>query len=242
MFDILCVVFLTQKSQNYVKRKATLSFSRRNRRIMGIAKRQKNCVRQVLRVLRILREKYIFLRENDKLICLIGKFTLLLQCQTFKNLYVMKKNYLFPHYFQWIGLAIAVISFVALCVGPNMDFSIRMPALYNGDISFDEESNSGFFRMADTGMFSIAMPLLIIGLIFLGFSKEKVEDEFVQYLRSQSLIWSTYVTAGLFILGTLLIYGLTYLLIPYMVFFVFLLLFILKFKIALHHYNKGGAQ
>ena len=142
----------------------------------------------------------------------------------------MKKNYLFPHYFQWIGLAIAVISFVALCVGPNMDFSIRMPALYNG------------FRMADTGMFSIAMPLLIIGLIFLGFSKEKVEDEFVQYLRSQSLIWSTYVTAGLFILGTLLIYGITYLLIPYMVFFVFLLLFILKFKIALHHYNKGGAK
>ena len=183
-----------------------------------------------------------FLRENDKLICLIGKFTLLLQRQTFKNLYVMKKNYLFPHYFQWIGLAIAVISFVALCVGPNMDFSIRMPALYNGDISFDEESNSGFFRMADTGMFSIAMPLLIIGLIFLGFSKEKVEDEFVQYLRSQSLIWSTYVTAGLFILGTLLIYGITYLLIPYMVFFVFLLLFILKFKIALHHYNKGGAK
>ena len=164
-----------------------------------------------------------FLRENDKLICLIGKFTLLLQRQTFKNLYVMKKNYLFPHYFQWIGLAIAVISFVALCVGPNMDFSIRMPALYNGDISFDEESNSG-------------------GLIFLGFSKEKVEDEFVQYLRSQSLIWSTYVTAGLFILGTLLIYGITYLLIPYMVFFVFLLLFILKFKIALHHYNKGGAK
>ncbi len=154
----------------------------------------------------------------------------------------MKKNYLFPHYFQWIGLAIAVASFVALCVGSYVDFSIRMPALYDGNISFDEESHSGFFQMAETGMFSIAMPLLIIGLIFLGFSKEKVEDEFVQYLRSQSLIWSTYVTAGLFILGTLLIYGLTYLLIPYLVFFVFLLLFILKFKIALHHYNKGGAQ
>ena len=154
----------------------------------------------------------------------------------------MKKNYLFPHYFQWIGLAIAVASFVALCVGTYVDISIRMPALYDGSISFDEESNRGFFRMANTGMFSIAMPLLIIGLIFLGFSKEKVEDEFVQYLRSQSLIWSTYVTAGLFILGTLLIYGLTYLVIPYMVFFVFLLLFILKFKIALYRFNKGGER
>ena len=139
-------------------------------------------------------------------------------------------------------MVIAAASFVALCVGPNMDFSIRMPALYNGDISFDEESNSGFFRMADTGMFSIAMPLLIIGLIFIGFSKEKVEDEFVQYLRSQSLIWATYVTAALFIVATLLVYGITYIYVPYLVFFVFLILFIIKFRIELHRFNKGGAQ
>ena len=154
----------------------------------------------------------------------------------------MKKNYLFPHQFQWVGLVIAIVAFVALLLDSFMDFSIRMPALYNGGIAFDDDDPSGFFRMANTSMFSIAMPLLIIGLIFLGFSKEKVEDEFVQYLRSQSLIWFTYVTAGLFILGTLLIYGLTYLLIPYMVFFVFLLLFIIKFKIALYRFNKGGAQ
>ena len=154
----------------------------------------------------------------------------------------MKKNYLFPHQFQWVGLVIAIVAFVALLVSQFKDFSIRMPALYNGAISFNDENQSGFFRMADTGMFSIAMPFLIIGLILLGFSKEKLEDEFVQYLRSQSLIWSTYVTAGLFILGTLLIYGITYLLIPYTVFFVFLLLFIVKFKIALYRFNKGGAQ
>ena len=153
----------------------------------------------------------------------------------------MKKNYLFPHYFQWIGWVIAIASFVVLLLGLINDITIRMPALYV-DVFFDDDNESGFFNMVNTSMYSIAMPLLIIGLIFIGFSKERVEDEFVQYIRSQSLIWSTYVTAGLFILGTLLIYGITYLLIPYMVFFVFLLLFILKFKIALHHYNKGGAQ
>ena len=76
--------YVTKNTLNYVKRKATLSFSRRNRRIMGITKRQKNYARQVQRILRFLRETtfYIFLRENDKLICLIGKFTLLLQHQT----------------------------------------------------------------------------------------------------------------------------------------------------------------
>ena len=90
--------------------------------------------------------------------------------------------------------------------------------------------------------YSKVIMAIIIALIFIGFSKEKVEDEFVQYIRSQSLIWSTYVSAGLFILGTLLIYGFIYMYIPYLVFFVFLLLFVIKFKIALFRFNKGGVQ
>ena len=84
--------------------------------------------------------------------------------------------------------------------------------------------------------------MLIIINLFIGFSKEKVEDEFVQYLRAQSLIWATYVTAILFIVTTLLIYGFSYLYVPFLVFYVFLILFIIKFKIELHRFNKGGAQ
>ena len=153
----------------------------------------------------------------------------------------MKKNYLFPHYFQWIGWAIVIASFVALLLGLINDTTIRMPAL-NEEVFFDDDNESGFFSMVESSMYSIAMPLLIIGLIFIGFSKERVEDEFVQYIRSQSLIWSTYISAGLFILGTLLIYGFNYMYIPYFVFFVFLLLFVIKFKIAMLRFNKGGAQ
>ena len=119
----------------------------------------------------------------------------------------MKKNYLFPRYFQWIGWVIAIVSFVVLLLGVINDITIRMPALYV-DVFFDDDNESGFFRMTESSMYSIAMPLLIIALIFIGFSKEKVEDEFVQYIRSQSLIWSTYVSAGLFILGHLYVYSL----------------------------------
>ncbi len=96
--------------------------------------------------------------------------------------------------------------------------------------------------MARANSLSIAMILLTIGLLFIGFSKEKVEDEFVQYLRAQSLIWATYVTAILFIVATLLIYGISYIYIPFLVFYVFLILFIIKFKIELYRFNKGGAQ
>ena len=183
--------------------------------------------------------RIIFLRENDKLICLNGKFTLLLQRQTFKNLYVMKKNYLFPHQFRMIGWVLAIIAVVGYLCLP--EFHFKMPSLYF-DTFFDDENESGFFRMARTNTLSLAMPVLTIGLLFIGFSKEKVEDEFVQYLRTQSLIWATYVTAALFIIATLLIYGISYLYVPFLVFFVFLILFIVKFRIEVHRANKGGAQ
>ena len=151
----------------------------------------------------------------------------------------MKKNYLFPHQFRVIGWVLAIAAVAGyICIS---DLDIKMPALYL-DVLFDDDNEGGFFRMANTNILSIAMPLLTIGLLFIGFSKEKVEDEFVHYLRAQSLIWATYVTATLFIIATLLIYGITYIYVPYLVFFVFLILFIIKFKIELHRFNKGGAQ
>ena len=155
----------------------------------------------------------------------------------------MKKNYLFPHRFRVIGWVLAIVAVAAFVVCkiwyPNLSF--KMPSLYF-DVLFDDDNESGFFRMARAEILSIAMPLLTIGLLFVGFSKEKVEDEFVHYLRAQSLIWSTYVTSALFIIATILIYGIAYIIVPYLVFYAFLILFIIKFRIELHRFNKGGAQ
>ena len=151
----------------------------------------------------------------------------------------MKKNYLFPHRFRMIGWVLAIVAVSGYLCLP--EFHFKMPSLYF-DTFFDDENESGFFRMARTNSLSIAMILLTIGLLFIGFSKEKVEDEFVHYLRAQSLIWATYITAALFIVATLLIYGITYIYVPYLVFFVFLILFIIKFRIEVHRFNKGGTQ
>lgn len=155
----------------------------------------------------------------------------------------MKKNYLFPHQFRMIGWVLAIAAVAAFIVTriwfPNLSF--KMPSLYF-DTFFDDENESGFFRMARADTLSFAMPVLTIGLLFIGFSKEKVEDEFVQYLRTQSLIWATYITAALFIIATLLIYGISYLYVPFLVFFVFLILFIVKFRIEVHRANRGGVQ
>ena len=159
----------------------------------------------------------------------------------------MNKNYLFPHQFKMIGwvLTIAVVAFyVAEQIWfPNLRF--KMPALYyDGIFEFmdDKSAPHGFFVMATTTILSIIIPILTIGLIFIGFSKEKVEDEFVAHVREQSLVWATYITAVLFILVTLLVYGMPFTIVPYVVFFVFLILFIIKFKVELHRANKGGER
>lgn len=160
-----------------------------------------------------------------------------------KNLNIINKNYLFPHRFQMAGWVLAIVAVAVFVVQqlwfPN--FYFKMPSLYF-DVLFDDDNESGFFRMARTNTYSLAMPVLTIGLLFIGFSKEKVEDEFVQHLRSQSLIWATYITAILFIVSTLLIYGISYFYVHFLVFFVFLILFIIKYRIELYRFKKGVEQ
>ena len=159
----------------------------------------------------------------------------------------MNKNYLFPHRFRAIGWVL-VIAAVAAFVAEHLwfpNFQFKMPALYyDGAYEFmdDDPAPHGFFVMATTTILSLVFPLLTIGLVLIGFSKEKIEDEFVTKVREQSLVWSTYITAILFILATLLIYGMPFMIVPYLVFFVFLILFIVKFKFELHRFNKGGSQ
>ncbi len=164
-----------------------------------------------------------------------------------KNKGTMKKNYLFPHRFRVIGWVLAIVAVAAEVIGkiwfPHLKF--KVPALYyDGVFEFfsDDPMPQGFFVMGTSSLLTLVLVVLCIGMIFIGFSKEKVEDEFVSHIREQSLVWATYVTAVLFILATLTIYGGIYMLVPLAVFFVFLILFIVKFRIELYRANKGGAQ
>ena len=114
-----------------------------------------------------------------------------------------------------------------------------MPAVIEGDFLGDCD----FFCIADCGLITFIMPVLITGLIFIGFSKEKIEDEFVKSIREQCLVWATYCAAILLVIFTLTIYSWSYLYAMYSIFPLFLILFIIKFRIELHKANKeGGAQ
>ncbi|MBR4837948.1 MAG: hypothetical protein IK004_05880 [Bacteroidales bacterium] len=152
----------------------------------------------------------------------------------------MKKNYLFSNSFKLVGLAITAIAFVALIIWACLENSpeFKMPAVIEGDLLGDCD----YFCIADCGLITFIIPILITGLVFIGFSKEKIEDEFVMSIREQSLVWATYCAAILLVIFTLTIYSWSYLYAIYSIFPLFLILFIIKFRIELRKANKGGAQ
>ena len=87
----------------------------------------------------------------------------------------MNKNYLFPHQFRIVGWVLAIVAVAACFLFKNWFF--KMPSLYYDGVPFlDDEEKTGFFCMARSGILTLAMPVFTIGLLFIGFSKEKIED------------------------------------------------------------------
>lgn len=85
-----------------------------------------------------------------------------------------------------------------------------------------------------------AMLLIIVGSLLASMSKEKVEDEFVNKMRLESLVWALYVNFIIVILCILLLDGFT-LILGVATFNLFALptIFTLRFKYSLYKAVKG---
>ena len=76
--------------------------------------------------------------------------------------------------------------------------------------------------------------LIIVGGIFVAFSKEKKEDEYIAKIRLESLLWATYVTFAIQILCLLFFYGLTYLNSMIINMFTLLIVFIVRYNFIIY--------
>jgi hypothetical protein len=83
----------------------------------------------------------------------------------------MKKNYLFPNSFKTVGVVLTTIALVAFIIWLCLEISpeFKMPALINGDLF----SEGKYFCMADCGLLTFIIPVLINGLIFIGILQRK---------------------------------------------------------------------
>jgi hypothetical protein len=87
---------------------------------------------------------------------------------------------------------------------------------------------------------AICMMLLVVGLLFIAFSKEKMEDEYIAKLRGDSLIWSVIVNSILLLLSFLLVYGEGFLFVLFLNLYLLLILFIIKYNVALCNFKKNN--
>lgn len=154
----------------------------------------------------------------------------------------MKSNYLFPIVFRKIGWGL-FIPFFIWGVG----------YLISGG-TFIEIGGSNTFALFDgitaTNIFSIAkndswtdeiiVVSLTIAMLFIGFSKEKDEDECIASIRMNALIWAIMVNSILLIICTLVIFGVPYLNFMTIYMFSLLFLFITRYFWTLYRFRRNA--
>ena len=158
----------------------------------------------------------------------------------------MKTDYLLPHVFKKIGWCVFVPSALFLLFGHGM-----LPFWDDNLISFPTIILAGggilgplnFLKIQDTGMLNeILFCMALIGAYMICFSKRTVEDEFIQYLRTKSLVWALKLNTILLILYTLFFFGVVYYNLILVSTFSIFILFECRFQYELYKTRKKNEE
>jgi hypothetical protein len=148
----------------------------------------------------------------------------------------MKKSYLLPVGFKkaglWMVIPFLALGVLCLCgVLDNVAINATMPALVSG--------YNGWFCMTETSLIEeIAMLGLLASLVFIALSREQDEDEMAEHIRMQSFVWSAWATSIVLAVGILLVYDLEFLTFMFMAMYLYLMLYIVKFNLAMLRERK----
>ncbi len=155
----------------------------------------------------------------------------------------MKTNYLFPHRFKqagWILLGLSLVLFIVFLILPEGPDSIEffdcnVFSLFPEKFMNWQNKSSPLWEIQKDNIGNELFAILfILGAIFVGFSKEKVEDEYVAKIRMESLMWATYICYGLLIFCILFIYGFSFLYVMIVNLFALLVVFVSRFQFMLY--------
>lgn len=146
----------------------------------------------------------------------------------------MKTNYLLPHKFKALGWVLFVLGIIGglYVVTANYEqdiLSSSVLSIYNGDSLFGKES--GFLKIIKNDIFDEIIALfIIVGGLFVTFSREKVEDEFIYKLRTDSLVWAIIFNYSVLIIAILFVYDFAFFDVLVFNMFTPLIFFILRFN------------
>ncbi|MDG1979809.1 MAG: hypothetical protein P8I35_00080 [Flavobacteriaceae bacterium] len=150
-------------------------------------------------------------------------------------------NYLFDNKYKKIsGLGFyltTIIGLYLLITDKILDlFTLNVYSLFSE--SFSDLTYGGGWIENGLGDEIFTTIIIISGLIN-SFCKEKIEDELISKIRLESLTISLFVSYGLVMLSTFLIYNLSYMYVLVFNLFIILILFNLIFRYRLYKHYKS---
>ena len=146
----------------------------------------------------------------------------------------MKTNYLLPHGFKIIGWILFILGVIGglyvLITNYEQDIlSMKVLSIYNDDALFGNKE--GFFKIINNDVLDeLVAVFIIIGGLFVTFSREKVEDEFIYKLRKDSLVWAVIFNYSVLLIAILFVYSFTFFDVLVFNMFTPLIFFILRFN------------
>ncbi|MBS1731440.1 MAG: hypothetical protein JSS67_11805 [Bacteroidetes bacterium] len=149
----------------------------------------------------------------------------------------MYQKILLPSYFKKIGwwiliptTLVGIILFITGVENAPSWMNLHVFAFFNEELL----GETRLFTVIQTNITATVVSIFfIIGGYFVGFSKEKNEDEYIAQTRLYALLWAVKVNYILLIISLLFIYGLSFLYVMLYNMFTVLVLFIFRFNFML---------
>jgi len=156
----------------------------------------------------------------------------------------MSNKLLLPNKFKIIGWCLFIPTTI---LGVILSFTgfeaswlkTKVFAIFNNEI-FGKSQSFSFIETNITN--TVVGALFIVGAIFVGFSKEKREDEFIAKIRLSSLLWAVWVNYIFLLLAFLFVYGTPFLTVMMYNMFTVLVIFIVRFNYILFKNSKTASD
>ena len=173
--------------------------------------------------------------ENDKFSLLNVKYTLHYDVYT-SQILVMNSRFLLPHKYRLTGWIILIPFLILGILSVHLDYEIPWLGVR---VSIPGSFGEGFFQDSDYENFTneVAALGVLIGLLFIAFSREKIEDEYIAKLRLDSLLVAVLGNYLLLFLAIVLLYGFNFFYALVYNMYTVLILFIARF-----HWVKRGLK
>ena len=142
----------------------------------------------------------------------------------------MKTDYLLPNRFKIIGW---ILFIPGIMLGILFLIYEPQPKFLDATVFAIAESLFKFSFIKNNVYDEITALLLIIGPIFIAFSRQKSEDEYISKIRLDSLVWATYVNYIIVILAIIFVYDFGFYWVILLNMFTILIFFIIRFNWAL---------